>query len=120
MNGVAQITIGGQSIALKFGLPALRRIYEKMQEYSLVTGEMYNDLGFCHILYAGYLNACAMEDKPHTIAFMQFYAYVERSDEDDVAKEIIAAIRSFEDSKVVKDTHKKKAEMNQQNLTGTE
>lgn len=123
MNGLAQITVDGQQVVLKFGLPALRRIYEKMKEHRLVDeAEQYNELGLCHILYAGYVNACAMKDKPATIPFEEFYNYVEGADDEAVKEEIISAIRIFEDSKYVKDLHKKKAvtSPSQLNQTGPE
>ena len=107
MNGLAQITIDGQPVVLKFGMPALRRIVEKMQQYQLITGNQYNELGISHILFAGYVNHCAMRDMPPVIEYERFYSFVEDAEED-VFQEIITAIRSFEDSKYVKETFDKK------------
>lgn len=107
MNGLAQITIDGQPVVLKFGMPALRRIVEKMQQYQLITGDQYNELGISHILYAGYVNHCAMKDIPPAMEYERFYSFVEDAD-GDVVQEIVSAIRSFEDSKHVKEAFDKK------------
>lgn len=112
MNGLAQITIDAQPVVLKFGMPALRRIMLKMTEQPLIAGEHYTELGLCHVLYAGYLNACAMKDLPAKIPFELFYEYVENGEDEAIKQEIISAMQSFEDSKFVKETiGKKKATM---------
>jgi hypothetical protein len=102
MNGLAQITIDGQPIVLKFGLPALRRIVEKMTQYELIENDQYNELGLSHILYAGYLNACAMKDVPALLTYETFYELIENAEDEATKDEIIGAIRSFEESKFVK------------------
>jgi|GEM_PF-4209776 len=111
MNGLAQITVDGQALVLKFGLPALRRIFEKMAQYDLLSGEDYNELGLSHILYAGYLNGCAMKDTLATIPYESFYNLVENIEEETIKREVIAAMQVFEDSKYIKLAFgKKKAE----------
>lgn len=123
MNGIAQITLDGQTVVLKFGMPAVRRIMLKMAEQELMTGDFYTELGLCHVLYAGYLNACAMKDEPAKIAFETFYAYVENSEEGASQEEIVSAMRTFEESKFVKDALGKKkvvtAKTNHLPSTGT-
>lgn len=116
MNGLAEITIAGQKVGLKFGMPAIRRIVEKMQELNLLEGNQANELGNTHILYAGYLNFCAMHDHPPTMAFPAFYDYVETAADDaNRAKELIASLKEFEESRFVKEiveNHKKKVTIN--------
>lgn len=107
MNGLANITIGGQVVRLKFGLPAVRRIFEKMAEIKLVDvkdgKESYNDVGISHILFAGYLNGCMLKDELPVLLFEDFYEFVEDFSADRVNKEeIIAAIRSFEESRFIR------------------
>lgn len=107
MNGLAKITFDGREVVLKFGLPAIRRIMEKMLVYKLsdMDGEreIYNDLGLSHILYAGYLNGCMMRDELPSIPFETFYTLLEDSiDNKDLEAQVIAAIASFEASKLVK------------------
>lgn len=123
MNGLAQITIDGQPVVLKFGLPAVRRIMLKMAEQDLMDGDYYTEIGLCHVLYAGYLNACAMRDEIAKIPFQSFYEFVENGDDDLIKQEIVSAMRSFEESKYVKDAlGKKKAATSQSNhvrSTGT-
>lgn len=121
MNGLAHITIAGQQVGLKFGMPALRRIVEKMQQFDLLEGDTSNDLGVVHILFAGYLNYCAMHDTASVLAFDAFYNYVETApDNPDTVSELRSAVREFEESRYVKavlDNHKKKAQIG--HLTGT-
>lgn len=107
MNGIATITIDGQIVRLKFGLPAVRRIFEKMSEHELVVKrngkDQYNDLGIAHILFAGYLNGCMQRDEQPALSFESFYDVVENfAAGDHDREEIIAAVKSFEESRFVK------------------
>ena len=108
MNGLAQITLDGQPVALKFGMPALQRISQKMATNDLFNGEQWNDLGISHILYAGYVNHCAMKDILPVYEFEKFYSYVEDAEEEATIKEIAAAVQVFVDSKMVKELVDKK------------
>jgi len=101
MNGIALITLDGQTVVLKFGMPALRRIAEKMAQQDLFNGEHWNDLGISHILFAGYANHCAMMDQPVVLPFEKFYSYVEDVEDDATIKEMAAAIACFVESKHV-------------------
>lgn len=108
MNGLAQITLDGQSVALKFGMPALQRISQKMTTNDLFNGDQWNDLGISHILFAGYVNHCAMKDILPAYEFEKFYSYVEDAEEEVTIKEIAAAVQVFVDSKLVKELVDKK------------
>lgn len=122
MNGLAQITLDGQTVALKFGMPALQRIAQKMATNDLFNGEQWNDLGISHILYAGYVNHCAMKDILPVYEFEKFYSYVEDAEDEATIKEIAAAVQVFVDSKMVKELVDKKKAMTQETtspLTGT-
>ncbi len=105
MNGVAAISINGQTVRLKFGLPAVRRIFQKMEELpeDFTTGNHYSDIGLSHILFSGYQNACLMEDARPALAYKDFYELVEDARFDAVLQDsIVAAIRIFEESRFVK------------------
>lgn len=107
MNGLAKITVDGHQVVLKFGLPAIKRIMEKMLVYKLAdkhgNKEIYNALGLSHILYAGYLNGCLMRDELPAIPFEAFYTLLEDAPGDkDKETEVVAAIAAFEASKMVK------------------
>lgn len=127
MNSIATITLAGQQVGLKFGLPAVRRFFEKTAQYQLMAGNMYTELGVAHILYAGYLNYCIMLEQPPILEFQPFYELVEDLDDPNIAKQIAAATKAFEESKYVKrmveavDDEKKKATMmTESQSTGTE
>lgn len=103
MNGVAKITIDGREVALKFGLPAVRRILEKMAQYELSDDGIYSDLGLSHVLYAGYLNGCVMKDEMAEMPFETFYNHVENLRDDETSKEQVqAAVKAFEESRYIK------------------
>lgn len=103
MQGIAAITIGGQRVGLKFGMPALRQIFEKMKQYPMVVGTKSNDIGIAHILFAGYLNFCIMKDEAPVHTFEYFYDYVETiGDAEGSLDEITDALKAFEDSRFVK------------------
>lgn len=128
MQGIAAITIGGQRVGLKFGMPALRQIFEKMKQYPMVVGTKSNDIGIAHILFAGYLNFCMMKDELPVHTFEYFYDYVETiGDAEGSLEEIADALKAFEDSRFVKpivDKDKKKVtatkETTTEHSTGTE
>lgn len=102
MNGVATITISGQTVRLKFGLPSLKQIAGKMAEFEFFDGNAYSDMGLTNILYAGYINACMQRDEVPALPFESFYDYVEdfRVDFTNQA-EVQAAMKSFEESRFV-------------------
>lgn len=103
MNGIATITLNGQAVRLKFGLPAVRRIMEKMVQYKLADDGIYSDLGLSHVLYAGYMNDCIMRDDAPAIAFEVFYDHVENLRDDEAAKiQVQEAVKAFEASRFVK------------------
>lgn len=110
MNGLATITIAGQKVGLKFGLPALQRVTEKMKEYDLRS-----ELGTAHILFAGYLNYCMMREEAPTLQLQPFYEYAEEvEDTPEGVAELSAAVRSFQESRCVRkvlENAKKKAMM---------
>ena len=126
MNGLAHITIAGQQVGLKFGLPAVQRLMERMVAHDIMQDGLYTELGIIHIIYAGYLNHCLMRDAPPTIPFEQFYEQIEGLDNEQTKAEAINAIRAFEESKYVKkavkankeEEEKKKATTIQSQSTG--
>jgi len=101
MNGVAVVTVKGESVRLKFGLPAVKRIFEKMTE--ITEGNVYTYVGMAHILYAGYLNDRLLHEDPPVLVFEDFYDYIEDYAIDLVhGEEIKMALQAFEYSRIVK------------------
>lgn len=101
MNGIAKITVAGQEVGLKFGMPAVRRFFEKAKGLDLMLDGRYTDLGLAHLMYAGYLNYCIMKDQPPHIAFDAFYDLLENPGEK-TREEVYEAVRAFEESKFIK------------------
>ncbi len=103
MHGFTEIEISDKKIGIKFGLPAIRQIAEKMAKYNLITGDSYNELGIAHIIYAGYCNNCMVKDEVPSIPFSHFYDFVEQAILDKELKEkIVPVVRIFEESRFLK------------------
>jgi hypothetical protein len=116
MNGIAAITIQGEVVLLKFGLPAIRHYMEKSMTASLTAGDVYSDLGLAVILHAGYKNACLIEEIPEKFAFKDFYELVEEDYtlEGEGKDKVVAAIKAFNDSRVVKKVSERLKEANEE------
>lgn len=121
MTGLATITISDQKVGLKFGMPALRQIYEKSARHSFLAADgRFNELGVAHVLFAGYCNYCAMKDEIPSLEFQSFYELVENIDDTEQGKaELRNALTAFEESKTVKNFMEKKKAMEMIRSTGT-
>lgn len=100
-------TIKGETVAIHFGLPAVRMIHENAAKYPIQNEKgYYNNLGVAHIIYAGYLNACMIRQLVPTFEFTDFYIELEEGfftqDQDNRWKEGINAVAIYSDSFVVK------------------
>lgn len=111
-NGLCTIIIAGQEVKLLFGMPAIRRIGEKMAKVDFIDPNTlsYTETGISHILYAGYLNGCAANDETPVLPFNAFYSLVETAILDGQIEQVAAAVKCFEESKVVEAFSKKAAE----------
>lgn len=111
-NGLCTIIITNQEVKLLFGMPAIRRIGDKMAKVDFIDQNTlsYTETGIAHILYAGYLNGCAANDETPVFPFNAFYSFVENAILDGQLEQVAAAVRCFEESKVVEAFSKKAAE----------
>lgn len=101
-NGYTSITINEQAIGLRFGMPALKRIAEKVQ---VKEGEDYSEVECAHFMYAGYLNNCIVKDCAPTLEYEDFYNFAEKClYEDKDAQVIVDVIKCFSDSRIVQMT----------------
>ena len=120
MAGYTTITIGGQQVGLRFGLPAIKRISDKINLLSGTEEITLNLMSMVHILYAGYVNDCLANDKDPNIEFKVFYDFVEEAAMNDNLGEIKRIIEVFANSKEVKDKNDPKEEKKSKSLsTGT-
>jgi len=120
MAGYTTITIGGQQVGLRFGLPAIKRISDKINLLSGTEEITLNLMSIVHILYAGYVNDCLANDKDPNIEFKVFYDLVEEAAMNDNLGEIKRIIEVFANSKEVKDKEEPKEEKKSKSLsTGT-
>jgi hypothetical protein len=120
MAGYTTIEIVGQQVGLRFGLPAIKRISDKINLLSGTEEITLNLMSMVHILYAGYVNDCLANDKDPNIEFKVFYDFVEESAMNDKLGEIKRVIEVFANSKEVKDREDTKEEKKSKSLsTGT-
>jgi hypothetical protein len=106
MNGVTFIKIEGQEVQLRFGLPANRMIITALEEYAadmITKDEKLNETGIATVLFAGYYNACLVNEVKPIFTRGDFLrlmdeAYLRAS----VKKEIIDAINVYEESAYTK------------------
>src|SRR5581483_6907494 len=100
MNGYTTITINGQIIGLRFGMPAVKRISEKVK---FKEGEEYTEADFSQFLYAGYLNNCLVKEMEPTLCYEDFYNFAEeafytKKDVEGISK----VITCFNESRIMK------------------
>jgi hypothetical protein len=104
-NGYATITINGEKVGLKFGIPAIRKYNEGL------TPDMYsendsqlNEYGTAHLFYCGYLNNCWRKQEKHpSLSFDVFLDYMDGIITNPETKaECLEAVKVFTESHVIK------------------
>jgi hypothetical protein len=102
MQNYCEITVLGQKVGLKFGLPSVRQIAEKSIKYGLSNGrDEFNELGYAHILYAGYCNNNLAKEISGPLTLEDFIDHVENCTVSNQFDEIIMALNTFQNSKTV-------------------
>ena len=81
------IKIGETEIGLKFGMHAARYLSQKLDNGFCFDGDSITEIGIAHVVYAGYLNSCAVKDMKPGLTFEEVVDFVETSvnDADKVA-----------------------------------
>lgn len=73
MRNYCTININGKEIGLRFGLPAIRRVFNPSNKFTLTemigtqeTGfiTVYTSLGMANLIYSGYVNNNAVRELP--------------------------------------------------------
>lgn len=105
---IAQIEIAGKLVGLRFGLPAIMRIFENGADENdlfVKSGEknIFSQIGISKILYAGYWNDCKAKDKIPELKPEDFYDLVEEQFlEGKLRSDVIEAMNVFGESTAVK------------------
>jgi hypothetical protein len=95
----------GETVNLKFGMPACRYFMEHVSEdhVAALSGDSINETGVAYLLYAGYYNHCIIEDKKPEKKLSDFMDFIELNlDNADVQKELVSIGECFQQSKSVK------------------
>lgn len=62
-SGYTSISIDGEQIYLRFGIPAVRMFLEKVaSDEVLISNEKINEIGIAALIYCGYVNNCMVND----------------------------------------------------------
>src|SRR5665213_2489017 len=111
---ITEIDFNGKKIGLKYGLPAIRSIYEKLDKVSFLAAETYSIVSLVQIVYSGYVNYCLVKELTPEITFEDVFDWVE----DNVAgSEVEKAVNAFNESKYIKKAVEVKEE-EKKTLTG--
>lgn len=76
------INIENEKIGLKFGMYAARYLSNKLTNGFCFDGDSITEIGISHVLYAGYLNNCAIKDIEPTLTFERVVDFVEECSKD--------------------------------------
>lgn len=105
------ITIENQEIGLKFGMWSARYLADKLTNPFCFVKDEITEIGIAHLVYAGYMNNCAVKDEKPTLTFEQVVDFVESSTKDENKINSLANVVKLWSSlqlKNVEDTGKKK------------
>lgn len=109
-----RLTINDREIGLKFGMYSARYLSDKLSNGYCFVGENITEIGIAHVLYAGYLNNCAVKDQPAELTFEQIVEFIEASLTNQPVMDAIAGvIKVWSESQLIKqatepETKKKK------------
>lgn len=103
-SGSASISINGEVISLRFGIPAVRMFLEHIASDTVsVSNESINEVGVAYLIYCGYVNDCMIRDVVPAKNKGFFLEYVENAWVDDsVRSELEAISKAYADSKFTK------------------
>lgn len=76
------INIENEKVGLKFGMYSARYLSSKLINGFCFEGESITEIGIAHVIYAGYLNNCAIKDIQPTLTFERVVDFVEESSKD--------------------------------------
>lgn len=105
MTGLCSITMGGEKVPLKFGMPACRYFMEHVSQdhIAALSGDSVNETGIAYLLYAGYYNHCLITDKEPVKTLSDFFDHIELMIDDPVIQEELLRVgECFRESKSVK------------------
>lgn len=99
-NGICSITISGNKVLLRFGIPANREFFKAMEERpDILIEDSLNEVGISVLLYCGYRNACLVNDEPVILKNGSFVEYVEQAIIDEEIKlEMNEAVQCYTNS----------------------
>lgn len=76
------INIENKEVGLKFGMYAARYLSSKLTNGFCFEGESITEIGIAYVLYAGYLNNCAIKDIKPELTFERVVDFVEECSKD--------------------------------------
>lgn len=103
-NGYTSIVIDGETLGLKFGMPANRIFMEYVAlNADRIANGSYNETDIGNLIYAGYINNCMIKDEEPRYKLGFFIGFVDDNLYDDEQKgEFERIARVYEESKQTK------------------
>lgn len=77
-----RIKIDDKEYGLKYGMLSARYLADKLQNPYCFNGEEITEIGIAHVVYAGYVNNCAIKDEKPDLTFERVVDFVEGSVKD--------------------------------------
>lgn len=73
MGVIAEIEFNGEKIGLKYTIPALKMIFQKLDKLSFLAAETYNEVSIAQIIYGGHVSFCIPKELIPKFTFEQVY-----------------------------------------------
>jgi hypothetical protein len=98
-----KITINSHDVVLKFGMYSARYLADKFQKNYCFDGDEITEIGIAHVIYSGYMNACAVKDESPALTFEDMVDFVESSIGDtEKINAIASVVKVWSESQLIK------------------
>lgn len=95
MRGSISVTIKGQSVGLRFGVPSVQAFAEAVtadKKGVYFAGENLSDYGWAKMLQCAYDNQCLLDEVEPKLKLGSFVDFIEESIETEEGKELLAKV----------------------------
>jgi hypothetical protein len=76
---ITTLVIDGNEYGIRFGMYSARYLADKLTSSFCFVGDEITEIGISHVVYAGYLNHCAVKDEKPLLTFEDVVNFVEAS-----------------------------------------
>lgn len=92
MSVVAEIEFNGEKIGVKYSVPALKMIFQKLDKLSFLSADVYDEVSLAQIIYAGHVQYCIPKEIIPKFSFEQVYETIinNTGNADEMRKAVVA------------------------------